>query len=473
MYATAIPVTSDFDWADFDFVPTLITHIQPNKNYTWNDNVYKITAFLKIDSASGSGVLTLDTQRTRVGLMQDYIFSSLYTVSTYSVKQKGVHTVTFKFRDVEIEDIRLRGLRVYWSAAGATKSIKSLVGLLKMMLGFYRDPAPQVAVEHSLHFLKRQLDYEMRPRNATRRVTITKDMVQAGDPIYIARLDGTDPLIMYFTGGHFGHCVIVWEFDGEKYVCESQTKSAYWPKGDVQCNPFDEWIELAEKAEYNAIFVPLAPEVRARINKARGDAFIKSMLGHPYGLPLFAFQDFDSLEDNFPKPFTPDIYELVMILGNKYLHDAMIMPACYPLEKRLNVWYDDAVMYILEAERRGKTLYEVSVIPESDQWLYDNMTLHVCSTFVAAVLKNAGVFDGYSFTAAEVTPFDLTQLNIYDKNYVPPRECIEDDPDLLGKHYCQIMGKYTARLEDDYNTFPMHDNFAESCPYRVRGNVMC
>lgn len=476
--ATAVPATAatpsnDFDWADFGFVPTLVAHIQPGKNYTWDDNMFRITAFIRIDEYTNTGLLTLDAERLHVGIMQEYIFSSLYTIETFSISKKGVHSVMLNLTSPDIEDIRLRGLRVYWSEAGATKSIRSLVELLKMMIGFYKSPEPQYAIENSLHFIKHNLDYEMKPRNATRRFTITKEMVNIGDPIYIARLDGTDPLIMYFTGSHFGHCVIVWEFNGEKYICESQTASSYWPIDNVQCTPFDQWMELAEKAEYNAIFVPLAPEVRARINKTRGDEFIKRMLGNPYGLPIFAFQDFDSPENNFPKPFTADIYELIVILGNKYVHDFMTKPACYPLEKRMNVWYDDSVMYILEAERRGKTLYEVSLIPESDEWLYDNMTLHVCSTFVAAVLKNSGVFDGYTFSASEVTPFDLTQLSIYDANYVLPKECLEDDPDLLGKHYCQIIGKYTARLEEDYNTFPMHDHFAETCPYRVRGDLKC
>lgn len=465
--------TNDFDWADFDFVPTLVAHVQPGKNYTWEDNLYQITANIKLDESTNSGLLTLEAERLHIGVMQEYIFSALYTITTFTISKKGTHTVNLTLKDADIEDIKLRGLRIYWSEAGATKSIKSLVGLLKMMLGFYRSPEPQVAIDNSLHFIKKHLDYEMKPRNATRRFTITKDMVNIGDPIYIARLDGTDPLIMYFTGSHFGHCVIVWEFGGEKYICESQTASAYWPVDNVQCTPFDEWMELAEKAEYNAIFVPLAPEVRARINKTRGDEFIKGMLGNPYGLPVFAFQDIDSAENNFPAPFTPDIYELIVILGNKYVHDFMTKPACYPLHKRLGVWYDDAVMYILEAERRGMTLYDVSLIPESDEWLYDNMTLHVCSTFVAAVLKNSGVFDEYTFSASEITPFDLTQMKIYDTEYVPPSECVEDDPDLADKHYCQIIGKYTARLEDDYNTFPMHDHYAETCPYRVRGELMC
>lgn len=466
-------VTNDFDWADLAFVPTLVAHIQPGKNYTWEDNVYRVTARITLNEANKSGLLTLDAERLHVGIMQEYILTSLYHVSTYSISKKGVHTTTLSLRDADIEDIKLRGLRVFWSEAGATKSIKSLISFIKMMYGFYKNPEPQTAIENSLHFIKHHLNYEMKPRNATRKITITKDMVNIGDPIYIARLDGTDPLIMYFTGSHFGHCVIVWEFNGEKYVCEAQTASAYWPIDNVQCNPFDEWMNLAYEAGYNAIFVPLDPKLRAKINKTRGDSFIKSMLGHPYGYQVFAFGDIDSPENNFPKPFTPDIYELLVILGNKYMHDFITLTASNPLEKRMNVWYDDAVLYILEAERQGKTLYEVSLIPESDEWLYDNMSLHVCSTFVAAVLKNAGVFDGYTFNANELSPFDLTQLKIYDESFVPPSECVEDDPDLKDKHYCQIVGQYTARLEEDYNTFPMHDHLSETCPYRVRGDLKC
>lgn len=53
------------------------------------------------------------------------------------------------------------------------------------------------------------------------------------------------------------------------YVVESTSKTNYWPKDFIQRTPYDEWLELAERASYNVILLPLSPEKRAQFNDTR------------------------------------------------------------------------------------------------------------------------------------------------------------------------------------------------------------
>lgn len=74
------------------------------------------------------------------------------------------------------------------------------------------------------------------------------------------------------------------------------------------------------------------------------------------------------------------------------------------------------------------TLEQVMAMPEKDGWIYsgsrprDGLS-YVCSSYVVAVLKAAGVFGDLEINATELTPKDLYQLDIYDKNYKRPEIC--------------------------------------------------
>lgn len=58
-------------------------------------------------------------------------------------------------------------------------------------------------------------------RRTIEEVYINPDTVHDGDLFIIMRLDGVDPLIMYGTGAHAGHCTCAMRFeDGELYIVE-------------------------------------------------------------------------------------------------------------------------------------------------------------------------------------------------------------------------------------------------------------
>ena len=80
------------------------------------------------------------------------------------------------------------------------------------------------------------------------------------------------------------------------------------------------------------------------------------------------------------------------------------------------------------------TLEDVMAIPEQDGWTYtgskprDGLS-YVCSSYVIAVMKAAGIFRGLEVQATEFQPRDLYTLDIYDKNFKRPEICEKADPD--------------------------------------------
>lgn len=75
---------------------------------------------------------------------------------------------------------------------------------------------------------------------------------------------------------------------------------------------------------------------------------------------------------------------------------------------------------------------------EKEGWVYSDGVSYVCSAFVTAMYKAAGLFKNLEIQATEFTPKDVYTLKFFDSNYTKPKACQDADPDLP---YCQIMGK--------------------------------
>ena len=71
-------------------------------------------------------------------------------------------------------------------------------------------------------------------------------------------------------------------------------------------------------------------------------------------------------------------------------------------------------------------------IVEQDGWKYtgqyhDGLS-YVCSTYVTALWKAAGLFEGLDINAAEWSPKDVYQVDFFNKEYKRPPQCVEADP---------------------------------------------
>ena len=70
------------------------------------------------------------------------------------------------------------------------------------------------------------------------------------------------------------------------------------------------------------------------------------------------------------------------------------------------------------------------------------------------------MFGDLDFSPNEFGPKDVYSLDIFDKNFKKPQECIDDNPNLP---YCQIMGKFIIELEDFYSTIHPYAHMNERC----------
>jgi hypothetical protein len=105
-------------------------------------------------------------------------------------------------------------------------------------------------------------------------------------------------------------------------------------------------------------------------------------------------------------------------------------------------------------------LTEVLAKPENDDWIYSDGKSRVCSAFVSTLYKAAGVFSNLHFQATELTPRDIYNLDIFDKNPKLPDVCRVLDP---GLPYCQIIGDHRIDLRGELGKTPPYMNMFEKC----------
>lgn len=85
----------------------------------------------------------------------------------------------------------------------------------------------------------------------------------------------------------------------------------------------------------------------------------------------------------------------------------------------------------------------------------------MCSSYIVAIWKAAGLFNGLKVHATEFTPRDLYELDFVDRNFrSKDPSCQKADPDLP---YCQFLGKYRMSFPN-FGTIKPYENMNEHCP---------
>jgi len=107
---------------------------------------------------------------------------------------------------------------------------------------------------------------------------------------------------------------------------------------------------------------------------------------------------------------------------------------------------------------------DVMAMPEQDGWEYTGLKPRdgrnwVCSAYVAAMYKAAGLFGDMDIQSTEFATMDIYIMNLFDGGATRPDACVEADPTLP---YCQLRGKYRIELPY-FNSITPYEHMFEKC----------
>ena len=384
---------------------------------------------------------------------------------------EGEHEITLKYITQDDKDeIRLNGIKLYGFCNGLVNTIKSFLKTFKAYYGGmgydteaknprFRPHIPKDMEKANLRILELFNHYTPERRNNTI-VNFDKNIIKTGDAIVISRMDFIDPLIMIGSGGRVGHCCVCAWKDGELYVLESQD-ALYWPRHGIQKNKWDDWVKWANRADFNVLHLPLREEYRNKLDVDKAWSWFENEVeGVPYGFHNFVFTWIDTKTDSFPFITRNEFSELFFSLLYKFYPAGADLFGTEALNFRLNTTGLTIPQIIAEAARRNMTFEELMAIPEKEGLPYKDGVSYTCSCFVIAFWEHGGLFGDKVVLPNEFTPRDLYMLDIYDKDFQRPKECIDDNPNVP---YCQVTGTFVLELEN-YSTVEPYSHMNERCP---------
>jgi len=311
-----------------------------------------------------------------------------------------------------------------------------------------------------VQFIKDATGYQWEKRPLDIVVDLDENLIYSGDFFAITRFDGLDQIIEFGVGSHAGHSTVALWINDTLHVCESQG-AWYWPRSGIQCNPYPTWIQWARNAGFHVTWLTLKQEYRDAFNETAAVEWVNSMLGYPYGYHNFIFGWIDTLEDNFPEVLSPQLLAPVFALVEYISSEGAIEIFTSGLNMRLNGgtqnWTVSEIAEYIYAH--NLTFEDLYAQVEQDSWVYYDGPSLVCSSFVIALWRSAGLFDGLTIQATEFLPKDIYQTTYIDPNPDVPLNCKIVDP---FNPYCQIMGEYRMQFPG-ISTITPYSNMNQYC----------
>jgi hypothetical protein len=449
-------------------------------NHCYKENTVEV-----LEANATSFTLSIKTEgKSSLACYDSYLFATLshYHLELYDFG--GEHRIEFhNLNPNDALDIAQNGVRVFSFCDPIQDLVVDLVMTLQMFLGgftthpnwpFIGSHTTDAMEKASVKFLQAAVNYTMEARS-TYKVTLPESELKSGAFLAVVRLDGLDELIMYGAGGRTGHSTMtLWiEENGQRelYIVESQA-GWYWPITGIQKTKFSEWIQLAENASFNVVVLPLRPEVQAQFNETAAYEWFKTVEGTPYGYHNFMFGWIDTPYSNMPPILQPELLTIALRAVEQVAPAAIANVFSLAINKRLGTQYLNIAELEVEAAKQNTTLLDLIAQVEEEGWWYADGLSYVCSSFVLAAYKRAGILGDLPLHGTEFTPRDVYSLNLFDRNYVRPQACVDADPSLP---YCQILGKYRVDLGEEYSSISPYAHMDENCPsiapefYRPQG----
>lgn len=459
------------------FLPAFTGQLLPQKapKISFEGNCFEkidMEAFYSKNSPSEVQIV-VTTSGKRSALCSDFFLianTEIYHVEDFFFA--GTHKLNFKIPDqIAQQDLMNTGLETYLFCESLQDELLSVIQTLKAFIGglgtggkipLFGPKVPEYMEKANKDFLKWSMNYELVER-ATQKVEIDESIIQSGDYIAIMRLDGLDPLIMYGTGSHSGHTTMALRFEGELYIVESQD-AWYWPVHRIQRTPFATWMKYAEDCDFHVVYMPLSAEARANFNETAAQEFFYKTEGLPYGYHNFLYGWIDTPVDNLPAVLPHELVPVAFSMIEKFDLNLTDIFFTQSLNFKLGTKGLNISEIAVEAAKTGNNVSSVMAMTEEDGWQYTGQwhdgESYVCSSYVTALWKAAGIFGDNYVNAVEWGPKDVYQVDIFDKNFKRPQACVDADPD---SQFCQLLGKYRMTFPG-FSTLKPYPHMNDKCP---------
>lgn len=451
------------DQGAFDWVPITTANLSattPSSQFSGNGCFSTLTASA-VFTPIGVEV-TIVGKNPRTLLCSDaYILTNSYSLSLPVEVSALVSTqkLTLKWdTPEEAQDVSLNGIHVALLPCGLVGSITSILETVNLFIPLSLNASDMEGINE--RFLNGRGIWNgpggpntpLVPFNTVQ--DLDPSVLRSGDYLAILRMDGLDPLIAFGTGfGATGHsAVCVWKGTGadrQLFIIESTDgpnifgPPIFFGHGLTQ-TPFDQWIALARKAQYNVAVLPLTPTLSKNFNEDAVWAWFEPIKGTPYGYQnlLFAVLDTANPFLSLPSPIDEGVVIPVLNVADQVLGpappgnvstsltvDTLLVQG---LNKRMGTACSTLACIIATANAnkaggpttRPTSVLQAAAIPEDDTWRYGGEVVFVCSGFAAAVYKVAiGSELLADFNATEQTPTDNVKWGIWDGGYWSASNC--------------------------------------------------
>ena len=435
-------------------------------------------------SSIEKGVVTLTmTAEDKDGFLCNDMYM-LFTSTIQHVKVLflgGVYQVRIEnLTQRQLDEITVNGLRVF---SFCDNIYDTLISLYKTAVFMKTNPQPSDNVNHSFNlpqfmtkleyseieeshidFLERYVNLEITRREGLEDVVLpVEQYIQSGDFLGLHEIiSGESCIIQYGSYSAVSHSAIAIRDPDtdELLVAEIDDRGFY-------IRPWAEFIEYTKETHHGVVWFPLREEFRSKFDTRKALAWINQRIGMKYGQTNFIIGAIDTLTGNFPKFLSIEHLMLavsVLEKFNKVDADDYLLEA---LNVRMGTNGQSLEEVTHECVKRNKTLEEVFIMPELEEYVYKSGENWVCSAIVVKIWMEGGMLDGYKLEPHEFTPRDVYQMDIYDKEFYlnGPEECKMSNP---GENFCMIYGKYYIKVEG-HSSIPLYDHMNERCSGPIAG----
>ena len=327
---------------------------------------------------------------------------------------------------------------------------------------FLESPKNTTSSNLTINLIKQMTGYEFKLRKNSKKVKLPKKEISSGDFFGITRLDALGSIILLGSGSKIYHSVIALWKSKELYICESQQTINY-PKKGVVCETYDIWLELMDELNASIVHMPLKEPLRQKFDVERAWAFVDEMIGQHYGYRNFLFGFYDTVHGNLPDVVDLGFVNFFFGYLDPFFHSYLDLVFFEGFSKRLGMRDLGLSDIWEEIYKRDLSIEELMAVVEDENWVYSDGHSYVCSAFVVAVYKRAGLFGDLKINATEFTPKDLYELNFFDVSGDNiPEECLGFAP----YGYCQLTGNLDMNLGKVSFVEP-YDNMDEGCPTKI------